>query len=288
MTTPGPSAAYEVTTIDVEYLRHGDEPLLVRVYQPQGPGPFPALLEVHGGQWSGGARDMDETLNRAIAAGGIVVAAIDFRLAPAHRYPAQVQDIHYGIRWLKANAARFNADPTTVGGLGTSSGGHGIVLTAMRTLDPRYAALPLSCAPEVDATLRYVISCWGIVDPWARTEFARTTPRAGEGFGGAERLQHSWEGYFGDEATMLEGSPQGIFDRGEPATLPPLLVVQGDQDFNIPYTIPQRFAECWQQADGHAQCELFAGMPHGFGRRPGPETDRAVATIQQFIARCLP
>ncbi len=100
-------------------------------------------------------------------------------------------------------------------------------------------------------------------------------------------MQHSWEGYFGDEATLIEGSPQGIFDRGEPGTLPPLLVIQGDQDMNIPYTIPQRFAECWQRADGHAHFELFPDMPHGFGRRPSPETDRAVATIQQFIARCL-
>ena len=156
MTTLGPDARFEVTTTDVEYLRHGNESLLATVYQPQGAGPFPALLEVHGVQWSSGTRTMDAVLNQAVAAGGIVVAAIDFRLAPAHRYPAQVQDIHYGIRWLKANAARFNADPATVGGLGTSSGGHGIVLSAMRPYDLRYRALPLTGAPG--ATRRCVTS----------------------------------------------------------------------------------------------------------------------------------
>jgi len=150
-----PKAQYEVEVLEVEY-RQGYDDRIVRIYQPQGPGPFPALIDVHGGAWSAGDRFQNEGADRALAASGLVVAAIDFRVAPKHPYPAQVQDIHYGIRWLKANAARFNADPATVGGLGTSSGGHGIVLSAMRPYDLRYRALPLTGAPG--ATRRCVTS----------------------------------------------------------------------------------------------------------------------------------
>lgn len=281
-----PTAHYEVEETDVEYLRHGDQGYLVRMYRPLGvSGVTPALLQVHGGQWSSSDRLQCERINRALASSGLLVAAIDFRLAPDHPYPQQVQDINYAVRWLKAHAAEYGADPATVGGMGASSGGHGIVLSAMRPYDPRYAALPLPEGPDLDATLSYVISCWGIVDPTARNAFAMANPNAGEGFGGAERLQRSTAGYFGDDATMSDGNPQHILDRGERVALPPLLVVQGDLDLNIPYQIPEKFAAAWNAAGGKPEFELFPGMKHSFGNQTGPEPERSYAVMQAFIAR---
>ena len=74
-------------------------------------------------------------------------------------YPSSLADINYATRWLKVHAADFNADPATVGGLGVSSGGHLILLSAMRPFDPRYTALPLAGAAGVDGTLAYAVSC---------------------------------------------------------------------------------------------------------------------------------
>src|SRR5262245_11832240 len=142
-----PTATFVVDVTDVEYLRHGDVPLLARIYQPQGDGPFPALVDVHGGQWSRFDRTQHARIDHAIAEGGAVVVALDFRLLPQHPYPAQIQDIHYGIRWLKAHAARFHADAASVGGIGGSSGGHGLVLAAMRPGDPRCGDLAVRAAP---------------------------------------------------------------------------------------------------------------------------------------------
>src|SRR5688572_20528859 len=91
-----PSERYEVEEFDVVYRRDTDVELLARLYRPRGaPGLVPALLDVHGGAWNTGTREQDALIDRALAARGMLVAAIDFRLAPAHRHPAALQDINY-------------------------------------------------------------------------------------------------------------------------------------------------------------------------------------------------
>ena len=69
------------------------EPLLARLYQPIGAGPFPALVEVHGGAWASGDRLNNAPLDEALAKSGIVVLAIDFRMPPQFRYPASTADV---------------------------------------------------------------------------------------------------------------------------------------------------------------------------------------------------
>src|SRR5215210_9042150 len=83
-----PRRAFEVRWRDVEYRRDGTESWLARIYEPQGTGPFPALLEVHGGAWNHNDRTQNATLDEALAASGLVVAAIDFRLGTQAPYPA--------------------------------------------------------------------------------------------------------------------------------------------------------------------------------------------------------
>src|SRR3954465_12112109 len=100
--------SYEVDVEEIEYLRPGDKPLLARVYKPRGKGPFPAVVEAHGGAWVEGNRANNDAINMPVAKGGVVVAALDFRAPAEGTYPASVADVNYGIRWLKANAARFN------------------------------------------------------------------------------------------------------------------------------------------------------------------------------------
>lgn len=279
-----PNATFAVEVTDVEYLRHGAATLLARIYQPQGDGPFPALVDVHGGQWSRFDRTQHARIDHALAASGAVVMALDFRLAPQHPYPAQIQDIHYGIRWLKAHAARFHADATSVAGIGGSSGGHGLVLAAMRPEDLCYAALPLRAAPTVDASLRYVISMWGVIDPYARLLYVKANPDSGEGFGGPTRLIASTEAYFRSEEDMREGNPQGLLDRGERVALPPLLCIHGDADKNVPCMIPLKFTKSWRRAGGCAECVLFPGQPHGFATAETSEADHAIETMKRFIA----
>ena len=274
-----PDATFALRVFDETYRSGPDGDWPVRIYQPQGEGPFPALLDVHGGAWSTGSYLNNERVDRALAETGILVAAIEFRQAPQHPYPAQVVDANYGTRWLKARAAALNADPASVGGLGTSSGGHTLMLTALRPKDPRYAATPVPNGGGEDATLRYAITGWPVLDSYARYIYAKEA--------GQDRLMKSSENYFRDEATMKEGNPQLVLERGEHTALPPVLILQGTKDDNVPLSISERFVATYRAAGGSIERELFPDMPHAFAREPGSETDRAIALMKAFLQRQL-
>ena len=271
-----PAGAYEVGIQEIEYLRYGNDSWLATIHQPKGAGPFPALLDVHGGAWNAGNRTHSESRAAQLAASGVVVASIDFRLAPEYPYPAQVADVNYATRWLKTRASDFNADSTSVGLWGSSSGGHTVLLSAMRPQDTRYAATPFPDGVDVDATALFVIGCWPIVDPYARYFYAKEKSN--------DRLVASSEAYFLGQEAMQEGNPNLILERGEEALLPPVLIIQGTEDGNLPVPVTEKFAQAYVQAGGSMQLEIFPGMPHGFGSREGPEADRAMEIIKVFIA----
>ena len=138
-----PAATFEITVSEVEFRRTAaGRTLMARVYQPKGAGPFPAILDLHGGAWNAKDRHAEEPMDRALAASGLLVVAIDMTLAPEAPYPACVQDANYGVRWLKTKAASWNGDASKIGIYGSSSGGHVAELLAMRPRDPRYNAIP--------------------------------------------------------------------------------------------------------------------------------------------------
>src|SRR5215813_2896107 len=118
------NGSYEIDVKDVEYLRHGDKPLLARLFAPRGSGPFPLIVELHGGAWVRGDRTNGDVINTALAKSGVVVAALDFRVPPVASYPASLADINYGIRWLKSKAAELRTRSDMVCTFGISSGGH--------------------------------------------------------------------------------------------------------------------------------------------------------------------
>ena len=274
-----PAAKFNVETTDLVYLEHQSGSLEATIYQPQGEGPFPGLLDVHGGRWFLNDRSHDHLMNSALAASGIVVVAIDFRLAPQHPYPAQIIDANYATRWIKARSRQLNIDPASVGGLGCSSGAHTVALSGMRPKDARYAALSLPEREDVDASLRYMLCCWPVLDPHARYLWAREI--------GDDRLIGPTESYFREHASLHEGNPQQALDRGEAVELPPAIIIQGTNDDNVPLFIPQKFDATYLAAGGEIERELFPGMPHGFGNMPGAESERAIELMKGFIARQL-
>src|ERR1700737_4355645 len=105
-----------IHTEDLEYHRPGGPPLLARFYRPEGEAPFPAVLEVHGGAWTSGDRFNNVAIAEHLAAHGIAVLPIDFRMPPAARYPDTVADVNFGIRFLKAKAERLAARQGLGGG----------------------------------------------------------------------------------------------------------------------------------------------------------------------------
>src|SRR5262249_18564217 len=158
------NGSFSIDVEDVEYLRHGDKPLLARLFKPKGDGPFPLIIDLHGGAWCVGSRESDTVINEALAKSGVVVAALDFRMPPDAAYPGSMADINYAIRWLKARAASLKSRADLVGVLGVSSRAHQALLGALKSTRPRYPARHLTARhPAAAATLRCVVLCWPVI-----------------------------------------------------------------------------------------------------------------------------
>lgn len=279
-----PDASHEIDIRDIEFRQAASRMLLARIYQPKpnasNPGPFPPLLHLHGGAWNNKDRLHNPIMATALASSGLVVVSIDLTRAPEAPYPANVQDAHLGIRWLKAHAREWNADPALLGIVGSSSGGHIAQLIAMQPHKAVYGALPLAEAPALDAGgIRYVATRSPISDPLARYETAQQRDWT-------EMIENS-HNYFKPWETIHEANPQAILDRGEPVELPPMLVMQGGADANVLPALQARFADAYKAAGGDCRLEIFEGCDHAWVDDPGPQTDRANEMVKAFIARAL-
>jgi len=254
---------YKVDIADVEYLRHGDTPLLARLFKPQGSGPFPIMLELHGGAWVRGTRENGNAANEALAKTGVIVAALDFRTqAP---YPASLADIHYAVRWAKTQAASWKGKPDRIGAMGTSSGAHQAMLLGMRPNDSRYAALPSPAGAEgVDGALACVIMVSPVIDPLGRYLYAkglRLDCKPPEGMGAQWPPMH--EQYWGTEEAMAEGAPARILAGGEKTALPPTLALRRAYEASHPRPDFDEFIDQYRKAGGSIDVTIFEGEGGG-------------------------
>ncbi|MGY8990473.1 MAG: alpha/beta hydrolase, partial [Rhodospirillales bacterium] len=248
-----------------------------RICQPGGDGPFPVLLDLHGGAWMFKDRMANTAMAEAMARSGILTVSIDLRLGGERGYPASVQDANYGIRWLKMKAPSWNGDPSTIGLLGSSSGGHVAMLLGMRPEDPRYNEIPLEGHPEIDARINYVATRSPISDPVARYNNAVAKKN--------QKMVDRHHVYFNPFGDIVLANPQMILDRKEPVELPPLLVMQGGLDNNVLPAFQIKFGEAYRAAGGECEVSVFEGCHHLWVLEPGPETDRAHEMVKAFIAR---
>ena len=261
------SPAGTFATTEVEYLRHGGRALRARLFVPDGAGPFPAVVELHGGAWCNGDLAECQPYAEALARGGVAVAAIDFRHA-GDGYPSSLIDINHAIRWVKAHAAELRSRPDMVGIAGQSSGGHLAMLAAMRPADARYAAIPLAGGPPgLDARVGAVAMLWPVINPLSRYHHARrardsATPPAWVG-----SIPERHDLYWKTEAAMAEGNPLLALERGEALATPPALWLQGrpdaahdyhDPDGDFPGSEPDRFAAAYRRAGGAIELMVVA------------------------------
>jgi acetyl esterase/lipase len=275
-----PAARFEIEVNEVELRQNAaGRMLMARVYQPQGAGPFPTVLDLHGGAWNSKDRFAEEPMDRALAASGLLVVAIDMTRAPEAPYPAGVQDANYGVRWLKRRAASWNGDASKIGVYGSSSGGHVAELLGMRPRDARYNAIPLPDAPEMDATVAYIATRSPISNTYARFENAVANKR--------DEMRTANTTYFNPWETIHEANPQEILERHENVTLVPLLIMQGALDDNVLPEMQETFAATYRAAGGSCDYHVFEGCTHQWTAQEGPQTDRAREMVKAFVARQL-
>jgi acetyl esterase/lipase len=282
---------------DVEYLRHGDKPLLARVFTPRGEGPYPALVECHGGAWCLSDRLTEHLRHECMAAHGIVSIALDFRPGTTDPYPASVQDINYAVRWAKLNARELKTKPALIGLSGQSSGGHLAMLVAMRPHDPRYAAIPLPAgAPAHDASVRCVVMSWPVINPLSRYRHAKRALAAANPPDWPKSIIARQDSYWGSEANMADGNPMLALERGEKVATPPAIWFQGqgdtlhdykDAESDFPGNEPQRFVANYRKAGGEISLEYIAMERHA-GHSPdlsqtGDMFERMVVWVKSHV-----
>jgi acetyl esterase/lipase len=288
---------HEFDVEDIEYLRHGDKPLLATVYKPRGEGPFPAMVECHGGAWCLSDRFSEKLRHEAMASHGVVSIALDFRSGNEAPYPASVQDINYAVRWAKLNARTLKTQPDLIGLSGQSSGGHLAMLVAMRPHDPRYTAIPLPAgSPAQDATVRCVVMSWPVINPLSRYRHAKRAQAAADAPAWPKGIIARQDSYWRSEANMAEGNPMLALERGEKVRTPPAIWFQGRGDMLHDYkdaesdfagNEPQRFVANYRKAGGEIALEYIAMERHA-GHSPdlsqvGDMFEQIVRFVRQHV-----
>lgn len=198
---------------DVEYGRAAGEALRLDACVPDGKGPFPAAILVHGGGWSGGDKEKGvDPLFAPLSKAGIGWFSINYRHAPKYRFPSSVEDVETAIRWVKEHATELNVDPKRLALVGESAGGHLVVMAVVRAKE--------------DTRVAAVVPFYAPVDLVADTE-----RRGGLSLSLRDLFGRSFQ--IDEEASKLlrEASPIGYVRPG----LPPFLLLHGTADMSVPY-----------------------------------------------------
>ena len=275
----------KITTENHCYLKHGSREIMARVFKPEGQGPFPCYIDLHGGAWNNGDLNDRTSLGEYLAERGTVMVTLNFRHGP-DGYPTTLQDINYGIRWAKSRAKELKIDPAKVAIGGASSGGHLAMLAAMRPTDQRYAAIPGPAG--VDASVNAVVMLWPVINPLSRYRNAirRSQEPNPPAFTAGMKEKH--DTYWHTEAEMTEGNPILILERGEQCVMPPAIWIQGrpdevhdyhDPDGGFPGNEPERFVSNYRKRGGDIEITYFDNA--------GRNTPTSHAPVDQFLKKHL-
>jgi len=254
---------------DIEYGVAGGESLRLDLCIPDGPGPFPAVILVHGGGWNAG--DKSGGPNKALIApmqdpltrGGFAWFSINYRLAPKYRYPADIEDIETAIRWVKAHAAEYRVDPQRLALSGESADAHLIAMAVVRATG----------ATRVAA----VVPFYG---PFDLIGQARPGQRLGPNMSALFGLKVLDEQA---ERALHDASPLNFVKPG----LPPFLLVHGTADSKVPYRQSTDMQAALLKAG--VPCDLLSikGGDHGminWAKLGADYQDKVVA----WLAKTLP
>ncbi len=247
---------------EVEFARPGGKALYLDLHVPDGAGPFPAAILVHGGGFDEGSRGTNvRPLFEPLADAGFAWFSIEYRLAPEFRFPQAIEDVFTAIHWLKANAATYHVDASKIALIGESPGG----------LLVNYAGTHLTPETSVAA----VVDIYGPVDYASLALLRRDHP---ERFNMTTINRHAANGggihFFGadqlDEAGIARLNALAPI-RGVHNGMPPFLCIHGTKDDQVVYE--QSTAMCEAMHKAGVSCELITieGGGHGMGGWRAPE-----------------
>ena len=262
MTCAATLAGAAIDQKDVEYSRPGGKPMLLDLHVPDGAGPFPAAILIHGGGFDEGSKSTNvRPLFEPLANAGFAWFSIDYRLAPQFHFPEAISDVNSAIRWVKANAAKYHVDATKIALIGESAGGFLV----------NYAGTWETPEPGIAA----VVDFYGPVDYAKLAQLRRDHP---ERFNMTSINRHAANGagihFFG--ADQLDAAGVAKLNAVAPINgvhwgMPPFLCIHGTRDDQVVYE--QSTAMCEAMHKVKVSCELITidGGGHGMSSWRAPE-----------------
>ena len=250
---------------EVRDLRVGD--VAVRTFRPEGEGLLPIVAYLHGGGWMMGTLDSYDSLLRALAnASGAIVAGVDYRLAPEHRYPAALDDAIVAIRGIATIAAELGGDGARLAVAGDSAGGNLAAVAARRLRD----------------TVRFQALIYPVIAPAFDTASYREFDQ-GHGLSAAS-MQRFWRLYL-DGASPDDPDASPV--RADLAGLPPAYVLTAEED--VLRDEGEAYAAALQEAGVPAELVRWPGTIHGFFRwlAVTPAAREAVDAVGARLRRAL-
>ena len=225
---------------DVEYARVGDIRLTLDASIPDGSGPFPAAILVHGGGWvAGDKRQYINYIFEPLTHAGFAWFSINYRLAPQFKFPADADDVESAIRYVKVNAAKYKVDSRRIALIGESAGGHLVSYVGARNRP----------ATRVAA----VVAMYGIHDFISASVAWKPVPtEIFQLFGIVDVNAES-------APKLIQASPVVYVNRN----MAPFLLMHGSNDEDVPYQ--QSIEMCDRMKNAGAHCDLITikGAPHG-------------------------
>jgi acetyl esterase/lipase len=256
----------------VVYGHAGGEDLQLDLFAPKdAPGPFPAVVLLHGGGWTAGSHEQMRPLAGSLASQGYVAATVGYRMVPRHRFPAQIQDAKCAVRWLRANAQRYRIDSARIGALGFSAGAHLALLLGLTEAQDGLEGDGGN--PEQSSRVQAVINISGPTN-LMRPDWPDTTRLLLADFLGGPREQLP--------GLYRAASPVAYVHHGAP----PVLTIHGTADAVVPYEQAQLLHSALRKARVRSQLTTLHGKGHG-DNWSDKEQQRNAAAILAFLDQNL-
>lgn len=246
--TPPAGVTYEA---DVEYGTGGNSPLFLDIARPaNATGKSPCIVVIHGGGWRGGNRKLHTDIIFNLAKQGYVAATVQYRLVPTARFPAQIEDVKCAVRFLRANAEKYQLDPKRIGATGFSAGAHLAML--LGTMGPKDGLEGSGGSPDQASQVQAVVAFFGPTDLSAGDFPAIVVGMINDLVDGTPE-EHP--------ERRKRASPITYVDAGDA----PTLIFQGTKDPLVPHTQAVIMADALTKAGVPGRVELLLGASHGWG-----------------------
>jgi acetyl esterase/lipase len=244
---------------NLEYAKVGDKTLLLDLYLPEkSEGPVPVIVGIYGGAWLAGSKEQAQGIR--LAGRGYAIATFNYRLSGVATFPAQIEDCKAAVRWLRANAKKYNLAPDRFGAIGHSAGGH---LASLLGTSAGVKEFDKGDNLEFSSRVQAVCAMSG------PTDFLQMEAHAAKG----AMLKHDAPN--SPESRLIGGAIQQNKEkvaRANPITYvskdsPPFLLIHGEVDPVVPAHQAELLNEALQKAGVDVRLHMVKEAGHGVGGR---------------------